>query len=372
MFVKVKIVESNGMAKGRAYTYESENDLSIGDKVIADMAGSDKVLMVVDFAEPEDYENVDFEIKKIKSIYLGEADSDGVIPEKTIDILIEKETLPVIKINFESLKSELTETLQKYSNIVVTEQSLSGCKSTQKELAGLRIKIDNYRKDKKKELSAPIVAFEEQCKELVSLIEKAEQPIKDGIKVFDDKKKDSKRELAVKIIASVVEENGLFIKYAQRLDVSERYCNLTATELDIRNDVEARAMALKVEQDRELELIEIIKSTIDFENEKIKSKMSLADFQRVIDMGMPITQIIAEVKASAQRIYAAENIKEEVKEEIKEEVKESPREEVKAPTIQEKYFAVYRIVGTERELLSISAYLKSENLEYSVTDQGEI
>lgn len=371
MFVKVKIVESNGTVKGRAYTYESENDLAIGDKVIADMAGSDKVLMVVDFARPEDYEDVDFEIKKIKSIYLGEADSDGVLPEKTIDILIEKETLPVIKINFEDLKSELTETLQKYNNIVVTEQSLSGCKSTQKELAGLRIKIDNYRKDKKKELSAPIVVFEEQCKELVALIEKAEQPIKDGIKVFDDKKKDGKRELAIKVISKVVEETGLFAKYAQKLDVLERYCNLTATELDIRNDVEARAMALRVEQDRELELIEIIKSTIDSENEKIKSKMSLVDFQRVMDMGMPTTQVITEIKARAQKIYAAENIKEELKEEVKQEVVEI-KEEPKEPIIQQKYFAVYKIIGTERELLSLSAYIKSEMLEYSVIEQGEI
>ena len=53
----------------------------------------------------------------------------------------------------------------------------------------MRIKIDTYRKDKKKELSKPIAVFEDQCKDLISLIEKAEQPIKDGIKVFDDEKK---------------------------------------------------------------------------------------------------------------------------------------------------------------------------------------
>ena len=74
----------------------------------------------------------------------------------------------------------------------------------QKELASLRIKIDTYRKDKKKSLSAPIVFFEEQCKELIALVEKAETPIKDGIKVFDDKKKDGKRDKAVSIIAEVV------------------------------------------------------------------------------------------------------------------------------------------------------------------------
>ena len=107
------------------------------------------------------------------------------------DIRIINEVMPVIEVNFEEVKKALAETLTKYENIVVTEETLSGCKATQKELAGVRTKIDTYRKDKKKALSEPIIAFENQCKELIALIEKAEQPIKDGIKVFDDKKKSS-------------------------------------------------------------------------------------------------------------------------------------------------------------------------------------
>ena len=105
MFVKVKIIDTEGNEKGRAYTYESDIDVEIGEKVIADMAGSDKVLKVVGFALPEEFENVDFEIKKIKSVYTGEADSDGVLPDKTIDISIEEESLPVIRFNFDDLKT---------------------------------------------------------------------------------------------------------------------------------------------------------------------------------------------------------------------------------------------------------------------------
>ena len=74
---------------------------------------------------------------------------------------------------------------------------MSSCKSTQRELAGVRNKIDTYRKDKKKIFSKPIADFENQCKELISLVEKAEQPIKDGIKVFDDLKREEKRKQAL-------------------------------------------------------------------------------------------------------------------------------------------------------------------------------
>ena len=34
MFVKVKIVDSEGNEKGRAYTYESDIEVNVGDKVV--------------------------------------------------------------------------------------------------------------------------------------------------------------------------------------------------------------------------------------------------------------------------------------------------------------------------------------------------
>lgn len=376
MFVKVKTIDSEGNEKGRAYTYESDIDVEIGDKVIADMGGSDKVLKVIGYAAPSDYENVDFEIKKIKLIYTGEADSDGVLPEKPLDICIEEESLPVIRINFEVLKAELTERLKNYAGIIVTEKTLQGCKATQKELAGLRTKIDTYRKDKKKALSAPITFFEDQCKDLISLIEKAEEPLKEGIKIFDDQKRNGKRDIAIKIIAEVAESMELLPKYAARIEVSERYCNLTATELDVRNDVQSKAYALKVEQDREAELIEIIKDTIETENKRIESKLNFSDFSRLIERGVPTKDILAEVKAGADRIFKAEHP--EPKPEptpVEEPVVEPKIEPVSVQTVEvteTTYYAIYRITGNAKTLMGVSQYLKDNGVTYSVTDQGEI
>lgn len=59
-------------------------------------------------------------------------------------------------------------------------------------MAGLRNKIDTYRKDVKREMLTPIDIFEYQCKELIYLIADVEKPIKEGIKVFDDKRRKRK------------------------------------------------------------------------------------------------------------------------------------------------------------------------------------
>ena len=292
------------------------------------------------------------------------------------DIKIVSESLPVIQINFDEMKTALTDTLKKYNGIVVTEETLSGCKTTQKELAGVRIKIDTYRKDKKKELSKPIEAFENQCKELISLIEKAEQPIKEGIKEFDDVKREEKRKVAEELIKTVIAETELNEKYGIRLDVLDKYCNLTAKDSEVRSDLETRAMTLRVEQDREAELIEIIKDTIEAENQRITAKLNFDDFRRLIDRGMQTKDILAEVKARAESIYRAENPpKIEAAETIKELVPEPIKEPTTEPIIiadESIYFAAYRVTGSIEQLRSVSEFLKMKNVTYKVVEQGEI
>lgn len=381
MIIKVKVIDDNGQPKGRAYTYKSEIDVNIGDLVVADMAGKDKILVVDEINVPE--EKYDFEIKAIK----GLADDVEIEETSTLEFKVKKEVLPVIKINFEEMKSALQGTLTEYQGIVVTEQSLTTCKAKQKDLASLRVKIDNYRKDKKKDLSKPITEFENQCKELIGLIEQAEQPIKEGIKVFDDQKRDMKRNQAIELAKEVAAEYGLNEKYADRLEILDKYCNLTAKSNEVKEDLISKVMTLKVEQDRENELIDIIKDVIDSENERINRKMKFEDFKRYIDRGMTTKEVIAEIKLSASRIYEAENppIPEPAPEPAQnitpepnpEPIPEPAREPIHEPIfepVQEEptYYAVYRITGKHSQLLSVSKFLKDNGIDYAIDDDGEI
>lgn len=380
MLIKVKIIDDNGQPKGRGYTYKSDIDVEVGDMVLADMAGGDKILLVTEIDVPET--KTDFEIKTIKGL-AGVLEIDSLAEEvPTIEFKVEKEIVPVIQINFEELKGHLTNLLNDYKGLVVTEGNLQTCKAKQKELASTRIKIDNYRKEKKKELSKPITFFEAQCKDLISLIEKAENPIKDGIKIFDDQKRDSKRLQAIELAKEVAGEYGLNEKYADRLEILDKYCNLTAKSSEVREDLISKAMALKVEQDREFELIEIIKDTITSENEKINLKMKFEDFEKYINMGMSAREVIGEIKNRAERIYAAENppepepmpepIQEPVPEMITGQILEPVRPIVPEEVERPMYYGVYRIVGEHRELLNVSKFLKDNGIQYSIDDQGEL
>jgi hypothetical protein len=58
-------------------------------------------------------------------------------------------------------------------------------------------------------------------------------------------------------------------------------------------------MVLLSEQNREAELIDIIKDSIDTENQRITAKLNFSDFSRSIERGTPTKDILAEIKASA-------------------------------------------------------------------------
>lgn len=294
---------------------------------------------------------------------------------ENMDIKVTEFTAPKIVINYETLKAELTNMLKEYEGLVVTEQTLAGGKAAQKELASLRVKIDTYRKDKKKELEKPIKAFEEQCKELIALVESVEQPIKEGIKVFDDQKREEKRQTALTLIAEVAAATGLNEKYAAKLDVVDKYLNLTATVSGVRDDLETRAFALKVEQDREKERLDIIQSVIDSENKRINTKLSMENFNHLFALSAPTAHIIECVKRHAQQIYEAENKPAEPPKQ--EEATEVPAQEEKAPETpqaqpEKHYTATLKLVGKLEELRSVSAFLKANNISYEVLDQREV
>ncbi|GKX65615.1 DUF1351 domain-containing protein [Inconstantimicrobium mannanitabidum] len=292
--------------------------------------------------------------------------------------------LPIVTMNFEEVKQSLVQTMEKYKGIIVTEDTLQDCKATQKELAGIRIKIDTYRKDVKKEMEVPIKAFEGQCKELIGLIENAEQPIKNGISVFDNKRREEKKDKALELIKEAIESHQLNGNYASKLTIVDKYLVLNGSVKAVKEDIEFRAKFLKQEQDREeqqrAERKAAIETALESANRNINKKLKLEDFERYISSNQPLSTILQAVNQRAQMIYEAENPpkvepKEEIKEEIKLEVKTTP---VIQPKPIEKakeeivYFVNLRTEGTREEIAALSKFLNDNGYKYKVIGKGRV
>ena len=311
--------------------------------------------------------------------------------------------LPVVTMNFEEVKASLIETTEKYKNFIVTEEGLKDCKATQKELAGVRNKIDTYRKEIKKEMEQPIKAFEVQCKELIGLIADAEQPIKDGISVFDDKKREEKRVKAEELIAKAIAEYELNEEYAKQLTVLDKYMNLSGTNKVHVEDIEVRALSLQKEQLADAEREQIVTDTIENVNKNIDAKLCVEDFQNLLDTKASTVKIIQDINARADRIKASEEkaiedrkakAEKEVLERIAaaerevlakaaaEKVEPTPRREpvvvqpeprqVPEPVNEPIRYVEMNVKGTRSNLMALSNFLKTNGYEYSVMNQGLI
>ena len=289
--------------------------------------------------------------------------------------------LPVITINFEEVKASLDENMDKYKGIVVTEDSLKDCKATQKDLAGLRNKLDGYRKDVKREMEKPIKEFEGQCKELIGLIEEVEIPIKLGITEFDNKRREEKRKFAEINIFKISQGLGLEKKYAEQLTVVDKYLNLTASAKSVVEDITQRAEMLKQQQNMDKAKLELLKgsieTTLEAVNTTIKTPLKYTDFERYIEMGWDAARIIREINDRARMIREAEKPKEELKPVEKEAVQipvdiKAPEAPQQHKNDEELYFVDTYVEGSFEQIQALSKYLQANGYKYEVHSKGKV
>ena len=297
--------------------------------------------------------------------------------------------LPVIKTNFEEVKESLIVNLEKYKGIVVTEENQKDCKAMQKELAGLRNQIDTERKAIKKQVEAPIKKFDTDVKELVGIITEIEKPIKEGIKVFDDRRKEEKRKFADVKIFEICQKLGLEKKYADQLTVLDKYLNLSASAKSVVEDIEQRAEALKQQQNMDKCKLELLKgsieTTLEAVNETIKTPLKFETFEKFIDMGWDAARIIREINERAAQIRQAEKAAEEMatkkieEEKQKEDVQIPMDLKPKAPEVPKEvkedeprlYVELY-VEHNLEEMKILSKYLKDKGYKYIVREQGKV
>lgn len=304
------------------------------------------------------------------------------------EIQINKQ-LPVITMNFEEVKASLVENMEKYKGIIVTEESLKDCKATQKDLAGLRNKLDSYRKDVKKEMEKPIKAFESDCKELIGLIAEVEAPIKAGITEFDNKRKEEKRKFADIKIFEICQKLNLEKKYADQLTVLDKYLSLSASQKSIKEDIESRAETLKQQQNMDKVRSEMIKANIESALETVnltlKTPLEYKDFEKYLSLGWDGPRIVREINERAAQIRQAEKAAEEMAtkkiegEKQKEEVQIPMDLQPKIPEVPKEvnkdepmFFVDVYVESDYERIQALSKYLQANGYKYEVHKKGKV
>lgn len=280
-----------------------------------------------------------------------------------------------IETNFAEVRENLKFSLEKYKGLLVAEETLKDCKSTQKELAGLRNKVDSYRKETKSKLQEPIKKFEEECKELLSLIVEVEKPIKEGIAKFDEKRRQEKVLSALDYLRAKMEENELNEKYRLRISIHDIKINLTNSMKSIKEEIDVKVSNLKALQEAELREKALAKNTItqyiEAVNEDINTKLTYSEFSKFVEDGWTVDKIMSLINGQVKKIKEAEKVKEVAPvESIEQELVESIR--AKEPVSKEKFFVELKIVGDKYQMGELKNFLETRNFEHKLLNQGRI
>lgn len=278
-----------------------------------------------------------------------------------------------IETNFTEVRENLKVSLEKYKGLLVSEETLKDCKATQKELAGLRNKVDSYRKETKSKLQEPIKKFEEECKELLSLIVEVEKPIKEGIAKFDEERRQEKVLLALDYLNKQLEENNINEKFRKNISIHDIKINLTNSIKSIKEEIDFKISNIKALQKSEEKEKEILKAAvmkqIEQENSELNTKLTYSEFSSFVEEGWTVDKLMTLIKGQANKIKQAEAPAPATEHGKSTSLKAEQSEEINEN--EEKFFVKLKVSASKDNLKRLKNFLDCDAYNVEVVGQGK-
>ena len=111
-----------------------------------------------------------------------------------IELKVNEIAIPdVISFNYDEIKLELAETLQRYESMVYSADQMKIAKADKAALNKLRKALNDERIRREREYMAPFMDFKAKINELICLIDKPVAAIDTQVKAYEEQKKEEKR-----------------------------------------------------------------------------------------------------------------------------------------------------------------------------------
>lgn len=280
---------------------------------------------------------------------------------KLINPTEDKGFIQSIEFNFEELKTELTERLEKYQNLTFTEETIKDAKETRAGLNKFKEAIETRRKEIKSLCMKPYNDFEAKIKELTGLIDKPILEIDTQLKNFEETRKTAKKQdivdfynYAIGDLANILPLERIF--NTKWLNSTYKMANIESEivetigkvngDLNVIND-------LKLDPDMELQVKDKYIQTLDF-------SLAMAEKTRLENLKNALKE--------RETIQDEQTYQEENKPVLNDE--QTAEIEQNIATLPEKiYYKEFWVRGTKNKLIALGEYLKANGIEYGGIEQ---
>ena len=275
-----------------------------------------------------------------------------------MELIVKEPEMQSITFNFDELKKEIGDSLEKYKGLVYTDATIKDAKADRAALNKFKDALETKRKEIKKRSMIPYEAFAEQVKVLTGLIDFPLNEIDKQVKAYEEKKKE------------------------ERLDALRKFYEFLWNGYDFYQNVLPfeKAIALKKEMQNASVKEKAAEGLLQDVLEKCKSDLNAiaaletgVNEPALIDYYKTCYDINAVIK-KAQDIKSAAEAKKRQEEKAAPAIVQSPiykpedepakisvsETAEETPVIQ----VDFRVWGTKEQLLKLQAFLKENSLRY--------
>lgn len=133
--------------------------------------------------------------------------TNELVTLEQVDIAYTPATLQIK--NKDVLDQAINAFISKYEGIVVTEETLKDAKDSKAKVNALKKALEDKRKEQKRIYNEPLNKFEKEIKANVEKLDQVYQSINEGVKFFEEQKREERNKEIEAKIAEISELNGV-------------------------------------------------------------------------------------------------------------------------------------------------------------------
>lgn len=262
-----------------------------------------------------------------------------------LELMIREDVLTslpqIIEFNFDELTRELDIHLEKYTNLVFTDENIPEAKEYRTTLNKFSDAVDAERKRVKKEWNKPFAEFESKMKILTEKINKPKQEIDKQIKAYEDSEREAKTKEIEKYFSEKIDNLSLEL----RVFFSTEWLNKTFSMKKIKEIIDETITNFR----NGLAVIEKMNSPYEAHIKQIY--YTSLDLATAISSGEKQGQILESMKAKVLEIPAPEKLA------VQMSTIPSANTEIAAIDI--------RIFVTPEQKAALKEFLEANNIKYA-------
>lgn len=294
--------------------------------------------------------------------------TEELVPTKQLDFSVDYQPTKIVINNQDKLERALKAYINKYSGLVVSEQTLEDDKKVKKGLNSLKKQLNSKRIEIHKTFDQPYTDFKASIDGMVSQIDEVVNPIDEGISKFEEQQKQQRLEDVKAEIAELAPEYGVSV---DEIEIEDSWLNKSLSKIK-RTKAIADNMAYIRDQKQELanNVLAVTKyaDSKDIEPagwvEQLKQGQDLSYVMQAIDHAAEQKEIEAE-RARKQAEYQAEMDKLRQKQVGDVKIDTSTGEIVQEPAVDDKQIScTLKITASKDQLWQVRNFFDDNQIKF--------